>query len=412
LKALGKPSLLKKINKNIILNIIRNSDLVSITQLSKITGISRQTMYKTVLSLENDGFIIKSGIGESTSEGGKRPALYKFNKNVGYLIGSQIRFDKIITILTNFNSDMLSKIIIKLGDKKDFNAVLEKLFDSFNYVLKDSNILKKDLKYIGIGLHGLVNHEKGILLDADKFPNWQKEINFAGIVEKEFGVKTYIDNYCRMQVFAEKLFGIGKKYNNIVAIDTGTGLAAGVIIDNKIQRGNSYLAGEIGNTTLRPSIQSNLSDLEKKYLENFTSTDALKKKVKENIQKHKESELFKKFSNDINKIKLKDIFEAYIASEKFIEEIMDEIGGYIAIGIVNAILHYDPEITIIQGDYINAKDKFLKKVRDKVNKNLSSLYGIKINSNIQMSKLGKYIGPIGSVSLLLNQIMNLGNNTY
>jgi len=411
MKVSGKPSLLKKINKNIILNIIRNHDSISNTQLSKITGISKPTMYKTILSLEKDGFIKKAGLGDVPSVGGRRPVLYKFNGDMGYLIGSQIRVNEIVTILTNFNSDIKSKVIIKIGNKRDIKSVADKLFDSFNHVLKDSGVKRDELKYIGIGLHGIVNHKKGILLGAGCFSEWQENINFTDIVEKEFKVKTFVDNYCRMQVFAEKLFGIGKKYRNILAIETGAGLAAGVIIDNKIHRGNSFLAGEIGLTSINLKEQSYLYNYEEDF-EALVSTDSLKDRVRKKLPKYKESELFKKFGKNVNKIKLTDIFSAYIKGDKFVEKIMDEIENYLAVGIGNAILHYDPEITILQGDYLGAKEKFLNRLKVKIDKNLSSLLRIKIENNIQFSKLGKFIGPIGSVSLVLDQSINLLGRNY
>jgi len=402
MKISGKPSLIKKINKNVVLNTIREKITISRTELSKITGISKPTMSNIIRSLKKDRLIIKAGIGPSAVGGSRRPILYSFNKNYGYVIGSQIRVNEIVTILTNFNADIKCKVVVKIGSSRDEKSVVSKLFKSFRFVLEDVGVDEKDLKGIGIGMHGVVDYKKGILFFAPHFPEWRKNINFAEVVQNKFGASTYIDNYCRMQVCAEKLFGLGEKYSNIVAIETGAGLAAGIIIKGDIYRGNT-IAGEIGHTTINPDGPRCFCGC-RGCFEVMVSSNTLKESIKKNVLNHKGSILYKKFGNKIDQIKLKDIFKAYVLGDKFAEGKMNEIEYWFAIGIANTILSYDPEIVIIQGDYVGATDKFVKRIEEKISRNIFPYLGVK--PNIKLSKLGKYVGPIGSVSLVLSQKIN------
>jgi len=405
MKISGKPSLIKKINKNIVLNIIREKGPISRAELSKITSISKPTMSNIIRSLKKDRLIIKAGIGPPAVGGSRRPILYSFNKNYGYVIGSQIRVNEIVTILTNFNADIKSKIIVKIGSSRDEKSVLNKLFKSFEVVLDDVGVDRKDLKGIGIGMHGVVDYKKGILFFAPHFPEWRKNINFVEIVQDKFGVNTYIDNYCRMQVCAEKLFGLGKNYNNIVAIETGAGLAAGIIIKGDIYRGKT-VAGEIGHTTINPDGPKCFCG-GRGCFEVMVSPNTLKESIKKDILNNKGSILYKKCGKRMGQIKLKDIFEAYILGDNFVEDKMNDIEYWFAIGIANTILSYDPEIVIIQGDYVGATDKFVERIKEKIDKNVFPYLGIK--PNIRLSRLGKYVGPIGSVSLVLSQKINFSS---
>ena len=398
----GKPSLIKKINKNIVLNTIREKGPISRAKLSKITNISKPTISNIIQSLKKDRLVVKTGIGPPAVGGSRRPILYSFNKNYGYIIGSQIRVNEIVTILTDFNGDMKSKTIVKIGSNRDENSVLNKLFKSFKFVLKKMWISEKNLVGIGIGMHGIVDYKKGILIFAPHFTEWRRNIHFAEIVQDKFGVETYIDNYCRMQVCAEKLFGLGKDYNNIVAIETGAGLAAGVIIRGDIYRGRT-VAGEIGHTTINPDGLRCFCG-KNGCFEVMVSSNTLKESVKKNILNNKDSILYKKFSKKIEQIKLKDIFKAYILGDSFVEYEMSKVEDYFAIGIGNTILNYDPEIIIIQGDYVGATEKFVERIGNKINTNIFQYLGVK--PNIKLSELGKFIGPIGSVSLVLSQKIN------
>lgn len=403
MKISGKPVLLKKINKNIVLNTIREKGPVSRAKLSRITNISKPTMSNIISSLKKDKLIVKAGLGEAVAGGGKRPVLYKFNGNYGYVIGSQIRIHEIVTILTNYGANILSKTAIKIESNGDEKSVFKKLFESFNLVLEEARIDKKNLKGIGIGMHGIVDNKSGTLVFAPHFPNCKKNINVAEIVENKYGVKVYIDNDARVLACAEKIFGIGRKYKNIVVIDTAEGIGAGIIIRNDIYRGNDFIAGEIGHTTINPDGPECFCG-KKGCAEVMISTRYLKENVKSNILEHKDSVLYTISNGDKTKIKLKNIFDAYIEGDKFVEGVMDDIAYWFAITIANTILCYNPEIIIITGDYIAASDKFIRAIEYKIGKSLFPYLGMK--PKIAFSKLGKYVGPIGSVSLVLSQMIN------
>ncbi|NLI36292.1 MAG: ROK family protein [Bacteroidales bacterium] len=106
--------------------------------------------------------------------------------------------------------------------------------------------ISPDVDGIGIGVPSIVDAEKGIVYDVANIPSW-KEVHLKEILEKEFNVKTCIDNDVNCFVLGEKHFGSGKGYENMVGITLGTGVGAGIIIDNSLYRGTNTGAGEIGS---------------------------------------------------------------------------------------------------------------------------------------------------------------------
>ncbi|NQT67737.1 MAG: ROK family transcriptional regulator [Actinobacteria bacterium] len=402
----AKPSLIKRINKNIVLNIIRNQGPISRAKLSKVTKISRPTMSNIISLLEKDKLIKKSGIGDSAKVGGKKPVLYKFNKGFGFVIGSQIRVNEVITILTNYNAEIISKIILKIGEKRSLNQVIDLLFNSFTYVIKESNTNIGKIKGIGIGLNGIVDYKNGILKFISHFPEWGRDIEFVKIIKDKYKIKTFIDNNCRMLASAEKIFSLGINYNNIVVIDTEEGIGSGVIIKGDIYRGTEFLAGEIGHTIIYPE-GPKCACGKKGCAEVLISTDALIKDVLSELKKNSNSYLHNIYKGKIDKIKLKDIFSAYVENDPLVEKVMSKIEYWFALLISNTILNYDPGIIIIQGDYTAATKKFIDNIKQKL-KNFV-LPGINIKTEIELSNLGKYAGPIGSASLVLSQFFDFSN---
>ena len=137
------------------------------------------------------------------------------------------RLAKLITQKTISKSSK-NKIISQIS------KIIEELFDS-------------SIKAIGIGVPGLVD-KKGVLYEAVNIPSLNKS-PLKKILEKKFKVPIFIENDANCFALGEKHFGEAKKYKNIVGLIIGTGLGAGIIIDEKLYSGANGAAGEFGQIT-------------------------------------------------------------------------------------------------------------------------------------------------------------------
>ena len=98
---------------------------------------------------------------------------------------------------------------------------------------------------IGVGVPSVVDTEKGIVYDVQNIPSWQ-EVHLKEKLETRFKTPAYINNDANCFAVGEKYFGHGKNYQNVVGLITGTGMAAGVIVDGKLYEGHNCGAGEFG----------------------------------------------------------------------------------------------------------------------------------------------------------------------
>jgi glucokinase len=106
-------------------------------------------------------------------------------------------------------------------------------------------VITDDVIAIGIGVPSVVDIEKGIVYDVQNIPSWQ-EVHLKDILEKKYGKEVFINNDANCFALGEKHFGLGKDCGNFAALIIGTGIAAGLIIDNKIYNGANCGAGEFG----------------------------------------------------------------------------------------------------------------------------------------------------------------------
>jgi glucokinase len=98
---------------------------------------------------------------------------------------------------------------------------------------------------IGIGVPSVVDVEKGIVYDVQNIPSW-KEVHLKEILEREFKIPVYINNDANCFAAGEKYFGKGKGYKDVVGLICGTGLGAGLIVNNRLYSGSNCGAGEFG----------------------------------------------------------------------------------------------------------------------------------------------------------------------
>lgn len=108
-----------------------------------------------------------------------------------------------------------------------------------------SRAMSPGVATIGVGVPSVVDLKKGIVYDTVNIPSW-KEVPLKEILETKFEVPVLINNDANCFVLGEKYFGPGENVNNLTGLILGTGVGAGLIMNNKLVPGHNCGAGEFG----------------------------------------------------------------------------------------------------------------------------------------------------------------------
>jgi glucokinase len=106
-------------------------------------------------------------------------------------------------------------------------------------------LVGKGLEGLGVGVPSIVDLKEGVVYDVQNIPSW-KAVPLKGILERRYGLPSYINNDANCFAAAEKHFGKGRPYDNIVGLILGTGLGAGIIANGRLFSGANCGAGEFG----------------------------------------------------------------------------------------------------------------------------------------------------------------------
>src|ERR1700744_4640661 len=138
------------------------------------------------------------------------------------------------------NDESISEIISRrINTKGSEEQVLEDVY----YII--DKLIDKDVKAIGIGLPSVVDVEQGIVYDVQHIPSW-KEVHLKQILENRYQITVFVNNDANCFALGEHYFGKGKGKKDMVGLTIGTGLGAGIIINNQLYAGPNCGAGEFG----------------------------------------------------------------------------------------------------------------------------------------------------------------------
>ncbi|MFT3994868.1 MAG: ROK family protein [Dysgonomonas sp.] len=195
-------------------------------------------------------------------------------------------------------------------------------------------LFNSNIRGIGVGVPSVVDAERGIVYNAANIPSW-KEVHLKEIIEQEFGVPVIVNNDCNCFAFGERYFGEGTSFRNLVCVAIGTGVGAGIIINNELYGGNNTGAGEIGSL---PYLNSDY--------EHYCS-----------------GQFFKEIG-----VKGDEIYQRALDGDKASLQIWGEFGKHLG-NLMNVVLYtYDPQAIIIGGGIAQAFDLFSKDMYESMSK--------------------------------------------
>lgn len=82
-------------------------------------------------------------------------------------------------------------------------------------------------------------------------PGWEG-LNAADELTQRLGLQVAVDNDANLGALAEVSFGAGRGMSDVIYVMVASGVGAGIVIDGRLHRGVTGLAGELGHVRARP----------------------------------------------------------------------------------------------------------------------------------------------------------------
>lgn len=123
-----------------------------------------------------------------------------------------------------------------------FDSLFKQILDEIQHIIDASSIKPQA---IGIGIAGQINLDESYLKRAPNL-NWSN-IPIKKIFTELYGVPTVVVNDVRAATWGEWMYGAGRGVQDFLCIMIGTGIGGGIVAQNRLIKGSSGAAGELGH---------------------------------------------------------------------------------------------------------------------------------------------------------------------
>lgn len=166
-------------------------------------------------------------------------------------IGIDLGGTKCAVVLGSSGEAPVIREIVRFStaDYPDPRQCLSRLFGEIDGLLDRHKLSAASLAGVGISCGGPLDSELGVIQSPPNLPGWV-DVPIVELVQQRLGVHTVLENDANACAMAEWKFGAGKGCRNLVFLTCGTGLGAGLILDGRLYRGTSGMAGELGHIRL------------------------------------------------------------------------------------------------------------------------------------------------------------------
>lgn len=371
-------------NETLVLNTIIHHPAISRAAISQMTGLNKASTSEIVKKLLEDSLVLETGAGNSTSSGGRKPILLELNREAGCSLSIDLGYDYISSILTNLNGELIAEFTETgiTNRKETVVTKIEEIVKKFEH-----HYSKRIFQLIGItiGIHGII-HENNIIFTP--YSNLD-EIDLSNELEKVLQIPVFLENEANLSALGEKAFSTTKQ--NIVSLSIHSGVGAGILIDGELYHGNRGQGGEIGHMILQP-FGKQCPCGNQGCMEQYCSELAILKNYREKIKQPQAT--------------LKDLTIGYEQKHSTEIEVIKEAANYLAVGMNNLIVHFDPEVVIFNSTLFEELPLLLPLVQE----NMVSTFAK--NVPLELSHMGKQATLLGGTVVNLQEFFNISNLNF
>lgn len=369
---------IRYINRQIVLNFIREKEPISRAEISHETALQRSTVSLIVDELKTRGLIYEIE-GEST--GGRPPTLLRLHASASLAIGVDIGTAHTTIAVADLAGRIVDKE--KFETDPDVRATFRKVGASLQKFIR----VHGNIEGIGVCVPGLVDPETHIALFIPHFKwrNWP----VASELRKLTGVPVTIDNDANAAALAELWLGRPeiRDVRDFILVLVEEGVGTGIIFDGQVYQGVAGAAGEFGHMTIGKGAPVACAAGSEECWEAFASERATLARYRQRAP-HVDSEI----------TFLQLIDRAFGQDEAACDALL-ETAYYLGLGIANLTKGLSPEAVILAGDIARAWPLIAGELRSTLAAN-TICSGLPL-APVFASTLGDDTRLLGALSLVL-----------
>ena len=268
-------------------------------------------------------------------------------------------------------------------------ATINRLIAYIDKVMPGS---RDDITGIGISSPGPLNPKTGVIIAPPNLPGWNN-VPLGELVAKEFGLPVFIGNDANVAALAEASKGAAQGCRHVVYITVSTGIGSGIISDGKLVAGRDGLAAELGHIPIIVE-HGKVSSIE---LE--AAGPAVAGRARAALEAGAISCLAGMAAGELSRIDAKAVGLAAAEGDQLAIKTLAYAGRIIGLGIVTALLLFNPEIIVVGGGVTKTGDLLFTPMRQAVYEHVLDSAFVR-ELRIEPAALGDDVALVGAAALV------------
>ena len=253
MKTTGDQQLVKRINRSVLLRLLRARPGLSRARLAAESGLTKSTVSLLVRELLDDGWLDEAG--PPVPDGLGRPSTpLSINVGVRALVGVEIAIEVVRVVCVSLQGEVLYSESQPLADHAPpvVCAQVARMVAAAHAHLLAAGLR---LSGIGVGVPGAVDDATGTVRFAPNL-GWRQLSLLPGLTEALAreglsGVAVQLQNDADAAALGEFEFSDGEGEDPLIFVSCDVGVGAGIVLNDRLFIGARGMAGEIGHTVLQ-----------------------------------------------------------------------------------------------------------------------------------------------------------------
>ena len=303
-----------------------------------------------------------------------------------HYIGIDVGGTKIQTSLVTEAGVVLASLRRETPRQCKSDVTLNAIEEAIKALLQEQKLTSGDLAGIGIAVPGVVQQDTGFVVDT---PNaGLSGVDLGAYMRSRFDLPIAVGNDCNLGTLGECWLGSGRNAASCVGIFVGTGIGAGIVLNDIVLSGAGQSAGEIGHIVVQTPCEDWRSQLQRKQkktdkvfkpkhlpqcgcgnygcLESLASRTAIEQFIREAVSSGEKSVIKELNGGSLELIKSGSLAKALKAKDRVVTAIMHYASQVIGHACLSVRHLLDPEVIILGGGVMEACQNFMMPIIEAV----------------------------------------------
>jgi N-acetylglucosamine repressor len=318
-------------------------------EIARHSATSPVTLTEILGRLRGRGLVERSGRSEGRS--GRPSATYRLGEKVGYSIGVSVEEGEVRIVGVDSRHKVICgrEITLKLSSDPatHLDDILRQISTELKRIISGKELNGRCLRAIGIAPPGMVDTEKGV---------WLHGLQVSGIthvalrdtLEEMFGLPVVVEDMSRCLAWREADRRSAEDARDLVYLNLGAGVGAGILIGREPYLGAHGLAGEVGHLIVEENgTRCPCGSIG--CLETVVSRAGILNRFQQRLSEGVISSLQRYRIGREEPLTLEAILDAGAAGDRLAQSTMFEIGTFLGDACSKIIKLYNPRTLFIGG---------------------------------------------------------------